>query len=337
MNPKSSIGAYNLAWLISPSGDAVRDTGPDTEYLDYGLPPETGKAWAESLALRDGIILFRAVHELAPSCHGQLVPLLDVDTKPEEPMFNAQVWVSGLGCHDEYWKGRDGPPTRIIAGPGRDTFRIHQDWHAKVMVEGGATSEMRSIVVPDRQLRTLLGEATTRDLLDRLGLSSQRPTVVLPMPLHVSAPLREATSAELTGAVRKLYAQARILDYLAGLLAFVSGGKTVRKERTHQAKIHELHQYLLEIEGRVPTLTELAKKFSLSARRLNAEFSKEYGQSIFNFITDHRLAQAHAILLSDPIALKTLAMRLGYSHVNHFSTAFKKKFGYPPGSLKRKQ
>jgi len=34
--------------------------------------------------------------------------------------------------------------------------------------------------------------------------------------------------------------------------------------------------------------------------------------------------------------MKVLAARLGYSHVNHFIAAFKKKFGYPPGSLRKK-
>jgi len=33
--------------------------------------------------------------------------------------------------------------------------------------------------------------------------------------------------------------------------------------------------------------------------------------------------------------MKTLAHKIGYSHVNHFITAFKKKFGVTPGSLRK--
>jgi AraC-like DNA-binding protein len=53
-------------------------------------------------------------------------------------------------------------------------------------------------------------------------------------------------------------------------------------------------------------------------------------------MTDHRLAQAHALLQTEQISMKVLAARLGYSHVNHFIAAFRKKFGYPPGSLRKK-
>jgi AraC-like DNA-binding protein len=336
MRLKNTIGGYDLSWLHTSPDDAGHGAGTEIDHIDFKLPPTMGTAWVEMLPLNDGIALFRAVHKLSQVHAGQLVPLIEANSSLEEPVFTAQIWLSGLGCHDEYWNGFDDLPTRIVASPGRDTFRMHQRWQSKVMVEGGTTSEMRSVTLPVRLLQTLLGEAAAGDMLDRLGLSMNRPTMVIPMPQHVSTPLREAMSAQLSGPVRKLYAQARILDYLAGLLAFVSEGKSVRRERTHQSIVHELHDFLLRAEGRVPTLTELAQKFGLSARRLNVEFIREHGQSIFNFITDHRLAQAHAMLLTDPIPLKTLAARLGYSHVNHFSAAFKKKFGYSPGSIRKK-
>lgn len=337
MAAKSRIGTYSVSWLSTPNdhNSVIPADSPILERLPYDLPPETGEAWAESLALHDGIVLYRAVHALEPSPVGQLIPLLEVESTGEDASFNAQIWLSGLGCHDEYWNGRDGSPTRIVAGPGRDTFRHGRKWHAQVLVEGGIHSEMRSVVIPDALMQTLLGDSAAQDLLGRLGLSGQRPTIVHPMPQHISTPLREAMSAQLTGTVRKLYAQARILDYLAGLLTFVSEGKTVRREGTHRAKIRDLHHYLINVEGRVPTLTELADMFGISARRLNVEFINEFGQSIYGFLTEHRLAQAHAILLAEPVPMKILAARLGYSHVNHFSAAFKKKFGHPPGSLRK--
>jgi hypothetical protein len=61
----------------------------------------------------------------------------------------------------------------------------------------------------------------------------------------------------------------------------------------------------------------------------------EYGASVYNFVTDHRLNQVHASIIASTTPLKTLAARLGYSHVNHFIVAFKRKFGYPPGSLRK--
>ncbi len=127
-----------------------------------------------------------------------------------------------------------------------------------------------------------------------------------------------------------------MLDYLAGLLSHLSTPQASSKERSHRNLVHDLHHHLVRLEGRMPTLSELAIEFGLSARRLNTEFMAEFGQSIFSFVTNHRLDQAHALLLVEAMPMKVLASRLGYSHVNHFIAAFKRKFGYPPGSLRRK-
>jgi len=328
-----------LSWLLAPDRDEVTlaKDGPDLQRMPYAMPPEVGAAWLDSLAFPDGIVLYRAVHAMEPSPRGQLIPLMDVDGMSEESVFNAQIWLSGIGCHHEYWNGRDAAPVEIVAFPGRDTFRHKKIWQAKVLVEGGVTSEMKSVVVPDSVMRALLGEDGAESLMVRLGLSKERQAVVIPMPMHVSAPLRDAMSGQFSGAARKLFAQARILDYLAGLLNFVmlTDSATSISLPSPDRKIEELHHYLVNLEGRMPTLIDLAKEFGISARRLNADFTAKYGQSIYSFVTEHRLAQAHAILSSEPVPMKTLAAHLGYSHVNHFSAAFKKRFGYPPGSLKR--
>jgi AraC-like DNA-binding protein len=327
-----------LSWLHAPESDEfVLERGSaDLQRIPYAIPPEVGEAWLDTLSLHDGIVLYRAVHAMEPSPRGQLIPLLDVDGVSEEPTFNAQIWLVGLGCHHEYWQGRNAPPVEIVAFPGRDTFRYKKLWQAKVLVEGGVTSEMRSVVVPDSVMKTLLGEEAVETLLSRLGLSKERQSVVMPMPTHVSVPLRDAMSGQFSGAARKLFAQARILDYLAGLLNFVLSNEVTPSQPSSERKIEELHEHLTNLEGRMPTLLDLAKEFGISARRLNADFMVKYGQSIYGFVTEHRLAQAHAILLSEPIPMKTLATRLGYSHVNHFGAAFKRRYGYPPGSLRRK-
>lgn len=47
------------------------------------------------------------------------------------------------------------------------------------------------------------------------------------------------------------------------------------------------------------------------------------------------MQQAHEAILKSDVALKQLSERLGYSHVSNFSAAFKQRFGYAPGSLRK--
>jgi AraC-like DNA-binding protein len=61
----------------------------------------------------------------------------------------------------------------------------------------------------------------------------------------------------------------------------------------------------------------------------------EYGESIFSFLTNYRLEQARMAIEKSGQPLKVIAHRIGYSHVNHFITAFKRKYNYTPGSLRQ--
>ncbi len=77
--------------------------------------------------------------------------------------------------------------------------------------------------------------------------------------------------------------------------------------------------------------------FGRPARALNAEFAQEFGMSIFAFINHQRMEAARLAILASDTSLKQLAQKLGYSHVNHFSAAFTKKYGYGPASLRKGQ
>lgn len=334
---KSSIGIFELDWLLvpGPTPPATAEEKFSLRRLSYDIPEAVGEAWVDCLELGDGISLYRAVHDLGKSPFGQMIPMMNVSTVAPEHMFSAQIWLSGMGCHKERWQGGKAAPVEILAGPGQDTFRFWKACDVRVLVMGGVVSEMRSIFISEGLLETLLGDDVSSALRARLGLSAQTESVVLPMPPYIGAPLKEALSEQYAGPARRLFAQAKALEYLGGLVNFLHADEPQKAGRRHRAKIRALKDHLLALEGRLPSLNELAKEFGLSAKRLNAEFSAEFGQSIFVFVTTHRLEQAHSALMTSAVPMKLIAERLGYSHVNHFITAFRKKFGYPPGSLRK--
>lgn len=71
--------------------------------------------------------------------------------------------------------------------------------------------------------------------------------------------------------------------------------------------------------------------FGCSGRTLNNEFAAEFGDTIFDYMINRRLTMAHEAIRSSDVALKKVADTLGYTHVNNFSAAFRRKFGYSPG------
>lgn len=286
------------------------------------------------LRINVGISLFRGTHRLESAPCGQMIPLIESEGIYSEPTFSAQVIQGGMLCHCE-----GSPRLNFISGPGRDIFRYQDGWHARASVEGGVNSEMTSVLLGETVLAELMGSNLAEQLILKLASGSTHRTVVRAIPAHVTAPLLDAMSAHFIGPTRQLYAQAKVLEYLAGLSSHFcnetpDNHDRRRSERRHRARVQELHEYLVRLEGNVPTSSELAENFGLSVRQLNSEFAAEYGKSIFAYTTDLRLEQAFADLQNSATPMKSIAARLGYSHVNHFITAFKRKFGISPGKVR---
>ena len=127
-----------------------------------------------------------------------------------------------------------------------------------------------------------------------------------------------------------------IFQYLIELNIFItSSHESINFLGKNDFNVDALHAELLQITADIPKLTDLAQKYNVTPSKLNQSFLNKYSQSIYSFLSNQRLEQAYQALSKTNIPMKTLAHKIGYSHVNHFITAFKKKFGVTPGSIRQ--
>ena len=139
----------------------------------------------------------------------------------------------------------------------------------------------------------------------------------------------------MNGRPRKLFAQARILEFIGALQDhFVRAQRrrpaTLRRKET----LARLHGDLSNLQGKVPSLDELSKEYGVPARTLNDAFQEEFGCSIAAHVTLVRMREARRALEESDVTMKAIAGRLGYSHVNNFISAFRRHFRVTPGSLR---
>ena len=139
----------------------------------------------------------------------------------------------------------------------------------------------------------------------------------------------------MTGNLRTLQAQARVLDFLVALTEHVVGAAPPAPGNLRV--IRRLHGELDPWQEPVPDLEALARRYGLSVRAMHEGFKREYGQSLHAYLSDLRLCAARAALQRERLPLKVLADRLGYADVSHFSNAFTRKFGYRPGGARRER
>ncbi len=81
-------------------------------------------------------------------------------------------------------------------------------------------------------------------------------------------------------------------------------------------------------------LSTLAKQFGTNTNKLMNLFKKLFGKSIFEFIGELRMDHAMQLLREDGLMVTEVARTIGYKNPNHFSCAFKRRFGVSPSELK---
>ena len=318
-----------IRWLCEPATDPLRMAVAQGELPRTAapFPAGQGQGWIELLDLPLGMHVCRVTHQFAPGMTG-LAPMSAVRTELNEPMLFIQTTRVGSGVLVDRRLQK-----RLAHDAATGIFQHldgvdHQHW-----ADTRACIEVTALGLSYSGLHSLLGEQAARRLLAALGIAALPSAQVQPLPRPVKALLESCLADQLTGPLRQLHAQARVLDFL---VALVGHGQGLERSAVGQWQaLHRLREELDQLPGQLPDLDELAQRYGVSVRALNAGFKREFGRSIYAYLTDRRLEAAHDCLVSDYAPLKTVAARLGYASVSHFSQTFTRKFGYRPGGVRR--
>jgi AraC-like DNA-binding protein len=102
------------------------------------------------------------------------------------------------------------------------------------------------------------------------------------------------------------------------------------------ARLVEARNKLLEDLGRKPfTISELSRTVGLNVFKLKVGFRQLFGVGVFECLQDTRMEKAREMLLKTNKPIKEISALSGYPRMTNFITAFRKRFGYTPGSLRR--
>ena len=140
-----------------------------------------------------------------------------------------------------------------------------------------------------------------------------------------------------SGSTRKMFLESKVLDLLRLSIEHCHNKKTVVPvlREADLNLVRDVHNYIhLNIDEDL-NLMELAHKAGINDHKLNAGFKHLYGTTVVSFVIDLRLDLAKTIITETSLPLKFIAVKVGYANISAFSTAFKKKFGFPPSEIKR--
>lgn len=82
------------------------------------------------------------------------------------------------------------------------------------------------------------------------------------------------------------------------------------------------------------TLVDLALQVGTNECYLKKHFKQVYGTTVFGYLHKQRMEKSKEMLLNENKKIAEVAKLVGYKHATHFTTAFKKYFGYLPHQIK---
>jgi len=88
--------------------------------------------------------------------------------------------------------------------------------------------------------------------------------------------------------------------------------------------------YLLTHLDAPPSLPELVALAGINEFKLKRGFSELFNHSVFGYLADVRLQMARTALKQKQKSISQIAFESGFVSLQHFSAAFKKKYGVPP-------
>lgn len=169
-----------------------------------------------------------------------------------------------------------------------------------------------------------------------------KPVVIAQHSLIVNFQLQQAIrdilSCSFSGGLKKLFLLSKSIEILvlqAEAYHQVANSQPVIYRRAEDnERIVYAKEYLIQHVNNPPSLSELSKIIGLNEYKLKRGFKETFNTTVFGYLSDYRLDKAKQQLLEKNQSVSEVAYALGYSSPQHFSNAFKKKFGVAPKLVK---
>lgn len=117
--------------------------------------------------------------------------------------------------------------------------------------------------------------------------------------------------------------------------ALLATADTTVKASLQSIQFHNARTHLLQCLADTPSMKELEKLTGTNSKHLNAAFKKYAGVTVYEYLREERMKEAHALLLKTQLPVQEIADEVGFTDSANFSTAFKKRFGASPREFRQ--
>ncbi|WP_343700056.1 AraC family transcriptional regulator [Chitinophaga sp.] len=162
----------------------------------------------------------------------------------------------------------------------------------------------------------------------------------LPVTPQIRSIIYDIVNCNMDPAHKRLYMKAKTLELMALQMqqqknlpeeTFLQPGDI---KMSDAQKMHAAREIILQRLDNPYTIPALAHLVGTNENYLKKNFKKVFGTTVFGFIQQLRMERARDILINEKKKIGEVARLTGYSHISHFSKAFKKQFGFSPKNIR---
>lgn len=186
-----------------------------------------------------------------------------------------------------------------------------------------------------RQDLELLGEFGEKIEKNQPALMGNRSYPITARMKEILADLRTCPFA---GTLKRVFLEAKICELLTLQIDQFTADKTTQPtlKKNDVDKLYEVRELLNQNLTNPYSIEQMARMVGLNRTKLQEGFKELFHTTVFGYLTDQRMEQAKELIMDGQFeTIAEVSNLIGYKNHQHFTVAFKKKYGYLPRELKR--
>lgn len=229
--------------------------------------------------------------------------------------------------------GHDDSGHRIQLHSGKHRYLYTAGRRLEWSSGSGEFHVLHITIARDRFLRLLdPGEEWARELKEKLSRGANVYGPEGTLCARMLQAMNDLFSLPFSGSLKQFFAEAKVQELIA--LQLHHSAKECPREfilkKKDRALLAAVHQYLTAHYSEEFSLKGLSKTWGINEFTLKKGFKSLYGKTVFDYLFELKMNHARRLLLEEGKLVCEVSRAVGYRNPNHFSTAFKKKFGVRP-------
>lgn len=160
----------------------------------------------------------------------------------------------------------------------------------------------------------------------------------MPVTPEISSILQSIDHSAHSGFCGKLFLESKVIELLALQISqfehmMASPPHPVLKKEDLE-KMQQVREILISHHKEQPSLRTLAHMVGTNEFNLKKNFKAAFGTTVYGYLNQHKMEQAKSMLIEGSSNVSEVSGKMGYKHATHFTSAFKKYFGYLPTKIK---